>query len=113
AAYARSKGCEALVVDPGLAGAASAAAAGLFQEAWAGKKGQQHYHRGLPLLEKLYGIKSVRLTYDDGSQEAFHCVPPSLILEPMPIRKMVTAVGDGWLEAGGARYQGWLYKIGR
>ena len=38
AAYARSKGIETLVFDAGLTGAASPAAAGLFKEAWAGKK---------------------------------------------------------------------------
>ena len=38
AAYARHKGIEAIVFDAGLEGAASPAAAGLFQEKWAGKK---------------------------------------------------------------------------
>src|SRR5205823_1364132 len=41
--------------------------------------------------------------------EAFSFVPPSSVLEPKPIRQRVTAVGDGWLEAGGERYTGHVY----
>ena len=54
AAYARRKGIDATVFDPGLAGAASPAAAGLFQEAWAGTRLGEHYQRALPVLEQLY-----------------------------------------------------------
>ena len=61
AAYARSRGIEAKVFDPGLAGAASPAAAGLFKEAWTAAKWRDHYHRALPLLERLYGIRTVHL----------------------------------------------------
>jgi glycine/D-amino acid oxidase-like deaminating enzyme len=109
AAYARSKGYEALVFDPGLAEAASPAAAGLFKEEWAGKRWQEHYRHALPILDRLYGIKQVRLCRDDGVNETFLCVPPTAILEPSPIRQVVTSVGDGWLEAGGQRYEGYVY----
>ena len=109
AAYARSQGCPALVFDPGLAGAASAAAAGLFKEEWAGKKGRRHYEQALPVLEQLYGIRQVKLTHEDGSQETYLCVPPARILEPAPIRELVSAVGDGWLTTGGRRYEGSVY----
>ncbi len=109
AAYARSRGIETLVFDPCLAGAASGAAAGLFKEAWTGKKLQEHFHSALPVLDRLYGIRTVALAHDDGSQETLLFVPPILILEPSPIRQTVTAVGDGWLEAGGTRYEGWVY----
>src|SRR5712691_11032906 len=99
AAYARSKCFEALVFDPGLTGAASPAAAGLFKEEWAGKKLKKHYRRALPLLEQMYGIRHVHLTHGDGLKESFLFVPPTAILEPAPIRQLVTLVGDGWLEA--------------
>src|SRR5581483_2122110 len=82
AAYARSKGVEALVFDAGLTGAASHAAAGIFKEDWAGRKLREHYHRALPLLDRLYGIRHVALTHDDGRKETFLFVPPALILEP-------------------------------
>ncbi len=109
AAHARGKGIEALVFDAGLVGAASAAAAGLFKEEWAGKKLAEHYHNALPLLEQLYGLEHITLTHNDGRKEVFLFVPPRRILEPAPIRQLVTAVGDGWLEAGGCRYEGWVY----
>ncbi|MBI3823303.1 MAG: NAD(P)/FAD-dependent oxidoreductase [Planctomycetes bacterium] len=109
AAYARRRGIEALVFDAGLPGAASPAAAGLFKEAWAGKKLRHHFDRALPILDQLYGIRHVDLTHDDGSKETFLFVPPTAILEPTPIRQTVTAVGDGWLEAGGERHEGWVY----
>jgi glycine/D-amino acid oxidase-like deaminating enzyme len=109
AAYARSRGIEALVFDPGRAGAASPAAAGLFQESWAGQKLREHYLKGLPLLERLYGIRNVSLRYDDGSTEHLLFVSPTAILEPAPVRQLVTAVGEGWLEAGGQRYAGEVY----
>src|SRR5262245_14554583 len=108
AAYARHKGIEAIVFDAGLPGAASPAAAGLFQEAWAGKKLADHFRRAVPLLDRLYGIRHVRLR-QEGSEASFLCVPPSAILGPAPVRQPVTAVGDGWLEAGGRRHQGWVY----
>jgi glycine/D-amino acid oxidase-like deaminating enzyme len=109
AAHARSHDIEALVFDPGLDGAASHAAAGLFKEGWTGKKLHEHYHRALPLLDRLYGIRHVTLSHDDGNKEHLLFVPPTVILEPAPIRQLVTAVGDGWLEAGGQRYEGWVY----
>jgi hypothetical protein len=109
AAYARSKGIEARVFDPGRDGAASPAAAGLFKEAWAGKKLRAHYERALPLLERLYSLRSVRVIREDGSAEALQFVPPSAVLEATPLRQCVTHVGDGWLEAGGRRYEGWVY----
>jgi glycine/D-amino acid oxidase-like deaminating enzyme len=109
AAHARSKGVDAVVFDPGMSGAASPAAAGLFKEAWAGKKLQEHFQRARVLLEQLYGIRHVSLTHDDGAREPFLFVPPTAVLEPSPIREPVTAVGDGWLEAGGRRFEGYVY----
>jgi len=109
ATYARRMGIETLVFDPGLAGSASHAAAGLFKEDWIGKKMREHYDRALPLLERQYGIRTISLIHDDGSKEPFLFVPPTAILEPTPIREHVTAVGDGWLEASGCRYEGWIY----
>jgi glycine/D-amino acid oxidase-like deaminating enzyme len=109
AAYARSKGIETLVFDAGLNGAASHAAAGLFKHAWSGKKLREHYDRALPLLERLYGVRHVSLTNDNGDKEALLFVPPTAIMEANPIRQRVTAVGDGWLEAGEQRYEGWVY----
>jgi glycine/D-amino acid oxidase-like deaminating enzyme len=109
AAYARGQGLEAVVFDPGLDGAASPAAAGLFKEEWAGKKLREHYHRALPLLDRLYGLRHVTLTHDDGRKESLLFVPPTVILEPNPVRRRVTAVGDGWLEADGERFEGWVY----
>jgi glycine/D-amino acid oxidase-like deaminating enzyme len=109
AAYARRKGIEAVVFDPGLSGAASPAAAGLFCEGWVGAKLREHYHRALPVLDQLFGIRSIVLTTDDGRREDFLFVPPTAILEAAPIRQRVTAVGDGWLEADGQRHEGWVY----
>lgn len=109
AAYARRHGIEATVFDAHLPGAASPAAAGLFKEAWAGKKFKDHFRRAMPVLDQLYGLRHIDLTHDDGSQETFLFVPPSAILEPAPVRHQVTAVGDGWLEAGGERHEGWIY----
>jgi glycine/D-amino acid oxidase-like deaminating enzyme len=109
AAYARSKGVEALVFDAGLSGAASPAAAGLFKEDWAGTKLREHYHRALPLLDRLYGVGHVQLADDVGRRETFLFVPPTAILERNPARRLVTAVGDGWVEAEGRRYEGWVY----
>jgi len=109
AGYARSKGIEATVFDPNLPGAASPAAAGLFKEAWAGKKLHDHFERALVLLDRQYGIRRVQLAHADGSREELLSVPPTIILDPNPVRDAVTAVGDGWLEAGGRRYEGWVY----
>jgi hypothetical protein len=109
AAYARRRGVEAVVFDPGLPGAASPAAAGLFAEHWAGRKLAEHHARALPLLERLYGVRTVTLTHDDGRPESLLFVPPSAVLEREPVRQRVSAVGDGWLEAGGRRYEGWVY----
>src|SRR5262245_35649431 len=99
AAYARSRGIEAVVFDPGLDGAASPAAAGLFKEEWTGRKLRAHFHRALPLLDRLYGLRHVTLTLDDGRKESLLFVPPTVILELNPVRSRVTSVGDGWLEA--------------
>ena len=109
AAYARTRGIPTMVFDPGTIGAASPAAAGLFKEQWAGRKLRHHFHPAMTLLDQLYGIRRVDLTHNDGRVEEFHCVPSSAILDSDPIRAAVTAVGDGWLEAGGARYEGWVY----
>src|SRR5262245_51959734 len=109
ASYARSRGIEAIVFDPGLPGAASPAAAGLFKESWAGKKLKQHFFDGMQILDRLYGIRNVTLLDDDDRPESFLFVPPTAILEPAPIRQQVSAVGDGWLEAAGQRYEGWVY----
>jgi hypothetical protein len=109
AAYARRKGIEAVVFDSASPGAASPAAAGLFQEKWAARKLRTHYHHALPLLERLANIQSLSLKHDDGSAESLLFIPPSALLEPNPIRQQVTAVGDGWLEAAGRRYQGCVY----
>jgi glycine/D-amino acid oxidase-like deaminating enzyme len=109
AAYARSKDIEAVVFDSGRAGAASPAAAGLFQEKWAARKLRPHYHHAFPLLDRLFNVRHISLTRDDGSTEPLLFVPPADILEPQPIRQQVTSVGDGWLEAGGQRYEGWVY----
>lgn len=109
AAYARAQGIETLLFDPGLPGAASPAAAGLFKESWAGVKWGDHFQRALPVLDKLFGIRSITLTHDDGTKEPFLFVPSTCILEPNPVRQTVSVVGDGWLEAGGQRYEGWVY----
>jgi hypothetical protein len=109
AAWARAHGIEATVFDPGFDGAASPAAAGLFKEEWAARKLRAHHHRALPLLERLYGIRTVSLARDDGGREELLFVPPAAVLEPEPLRVAVSAVGDGWLEAGGRRYEGWVY----
>jgi glycine/D-amino acid oxidase-like deaminating enzyme len=109
AAYARHKGLETLVFDAGLPGAASQAAAGLISETWTGRKLRESYQRALPVLDLLYGLRRVSLAHDDGSQQLFWFVPPRAILEPAPVRQRVTSVGDGWLEAGGRRYEGWVY----
>jgi hypothetical protein len=109
AAWARRHGIETLVFDAGLEGAASPAAAGLFKEQWAGRKLAADFHRALPVLDQLYGIRHVDLIQDDGVRETFLFVPPTAILEREPIRLAVDAVGDGWLEAGGVRHEGWVY----
>jgi glycine/D-amino acid oxidase-like deaminating enzyme len=110
AAYARSKGIEAVVFDAGLEGAASPAAAGLFKEDWARRrKMRPHYLYALPLLERLYEVRQLSLMRDDGSRESLLGIPPAAILEPAPIRRRVTSIGDGWLEADGQRHEGWVY----
>jgi len=106
AAYARRNGLEALVFDPGLEGAASPAAAGLFKEEWAGRKWHDHFRIALPVLDELYGIRHIDLMHDDGVKEQFLFVPPSAILETKPLPHTVTAVGDGWLDAAGQRFEG-------
>src|SRR5262249_53574404 len=109
AAYARSRGIEAVVFDPGLPGAASHAAAGLFRKEWAGKRFLGHFCQAVPVLERLYGIRQVSLKRDDGMKETLLFVPPWAVMETAPRRERVTSVGDGWLEAGGRRYEGWVY----
>lgn len=109
AAYARSRGLEATVFDAGMDGSASPAAAGLFQEAWIGKKWRETCRHALDVLDELYGIRHLSLLRDDGSAEAFLFVPPSAILERDPCRARVSRIGDGWLEADGQRHDGWVY----
>jgi glycine/D-amino acid oxidase-like deaminating enzyme len=109
ASYARRKGLQAHVFDANLHGAASPAAAGLFKKQWAGKKFQGYFERGLSLLELLYEVRTVTLELPEGIRESLLHIPPRLILEPTPKRMQVTAIGDGWLEADGQRYQGWVY----
>lgn len=109
AAYARRKGIEAIVFDAALAGAASPAAAGLLSERWVSRKLRPHFDQALPVLEALFGLDSVSLAWEDGQHETFLFVPPTRVLEPNPLRHTVTAVGDGWLEADGRRYDGWVY----
>jgi glycine/D-amino acid oxidase-like deaminating enzyme len=109
AAHARSRGLKALVFDAGLPGAASAAAAGLFKEEWAGKKWRTYYEQALPILDQIYGIRHVQLMGDEGARDTLLWVPPRLILEPNPIRHTVTAVGDGWLDTAEEHYEGWVY----
>jgi hypothetical protein len=81
----------------------------LFKESWAGIKLREHYHRALPLLDQLYGIRHINLKQEDGSKETFLFVRPSAIMEAAPCHHLVTRAGDGWLEAGGRRYEGWVY----
>ena len=88
---------------------ASPAAAGLFKEAWAGRKLREHFEQAVPILERLYGIRTVNLAGDEGRAQPFLFVPPTAILEPLPVRQLVTAIGDGWLEAASRRYEGWVY----
>jgi hypothetical protein len=98
------------VFDAGLEGAASHAAAGLFKEDWARRrKMRPHYLYALPILERLYELRQVSLTRDDGSCESLLCISPAAILEPDPIRRRVASLGDGWLEADGQRHEGWVY----
>lgn len=109
ATYARSKGLEVHVFNAHREGAASPAAAGLFKEAWAGRRFAEHYRRGLTLLDRFHSVQSISLRRDDGGTEALLFVSPTAILERTPLREEVTAVGDGWLEAGGVRHAGWVY----
>ncbi len=109
AAYAKTKGVEVLLFDAGLPGAASPAAAGLFKEAWVGHKLRDHYHAAIPLLDRLFGLRQISLTHDDGERETFQFVPPSAILESSPIRAQVTAVGDGFIVAEARRLEGCVY----
>jgi hypothetical protein len=109
AAWARRHGIEARVFDAGMDGAASPAAAGLFTSAWIGRRFREDYLRAVPLLEQLTEVRHIALTHDDGQREHLLCVPPAAVLEPAPVRQRVTAVGDGWLEAGGQLHHGWVY----
>jgi hypothetical protein len=74
-----------------------------------GRKLRGQYQPGLRLLEQLYGVRTVVLTRDDGGKESLLCVPPAAVMEPAPIRRRVTSVGDGWLEAEGERFEGRVY----
>jgi glycine/D-amino acid oxidase-like deaminating enzyme len=109
AAYARTKGIEAIVFDAALDGAASPAAAGLFSERWAGHKLGEHFHRALPFLEQRYGVRSIDFQTAEGQRQSLLCVPPAAMLESAPVRQRVTAVGDGWLEADGRVCRGDVY----
>ncbi len=109
AAQARSRGIETLVFDDGREGAASPAAAGLIREAWTGKKLRHHFLPALRLLEKHYAVRTVTFSREGGGTESLLFVPPSAILDPNPVRERVTAVGNGWLECAGRRYEGWVY----
>ncbi|MBI2806862.1 MAG: NAD(P)/FAD-dependent oxidoreductase [Planctomycetes bacterium] len=109
ATYARARGIEATVFDAGLPGAASPAAAGLFKEAWAGRRFHEPFRQALPVLDQLYGIRKVQLRHDDDTAEEFLFVPPGTILAANPVRRRVTAIGDGWLEVDGQRHEGWVY----
>jgi glycine/D-amino acid oxidase-like deaminating enzyme len=109
ASYARRKGIEAVVFDSGCLASASPAAAGLFQEKWAARSLRPHYFHALPLLASIANIQHISLRRDDGGTESLLFVPPSHILEPNPIHQKATSIGDGWLEAGGCRYEGWVY----
>ena len=109
AAYARSRGIQATVFDAGLTGAASPAAAGLFKENWIGRKWRDTCPHALGVLDQLYGIRHVPLQRENDGLEDFLFVPPSAILEADPCRERVSRIGDGWLEADGRRYDGWIY----
>jgi glycine/D-amino acid oxidase-like deaminating enzyme len=109
AAYARSKGIEALVFDPALPEAASPVSAGMFAAHWVHGKFLRYHHHAVPLLEQLYGIRTLKMARENGEHIEVMWVPPALVLEPAPVREMVTTIGDGWLEAAGIRYEGWVY----
>jgi glycine/D-amino acid oxidase-like deaminating enzyme len=124
AAYARHRGVETTVFDAGLPGAASPAAGGLFKEAWLGRKFAPYYRDAIAVLESLYPIQDIELRCVGQAflpaeemagrnacptSESFHFIPPLSILETNPVREEVTAIGDGWLEAGGRRHEGAVY----
>jgi glycine/D-amino acid oxidase-like deaminating enzyme len=109
AAYARLHGREAVVFDPGLPGAASPAAAGLFCAAWTGRKHAAIYPEAVAVLEALAPVRDLVFEHPDGSRETIRFVPPSAILEPAPIHETVTDVGDGWLVTESGRHEGLVY----
>ena len=109
AAYARRQGREVVVFDPGLPGAASPAAAGLFCEAWVGRKHVAVYAAAAAVLESLYPVRDIDFERSDGGRQTIRFVSPAAILEPAPIRETVTAVGDGWLTTESGRYEGIVY----
>jgi hypothetical protein len=74
-----------------------------------GKRFLKDFLPAVQVLERLYGVRHVLLRHDDGTRETLLFVPPSAIVEPSPIRERVTSIGDGWLEAGGQKYTGWVY----
>jgi glycine/D-amino acid oxidase-like deaminating enzyme len=109
AAYARRHGREVVVFDPGLPGAASPAAAGLFCEAWLGRKHVAVYADAVSVLESLYPIRDIDFERSNGGRQTIRFVSPAAILEPAPIRETVTAVGDGWLTTESGRHEGHVY----
>ena len=109
AAHARRLGREVVVFDPGLPGAASPAAAGLFSPAWVGRKHAAIYAEAVGVLEALFPIRDVVFERSDGGQETIRFIPPALILERAPVRETVTAIGDGWLATESGRQEGLVY----
>ncbi len=109
AAYARREGREVVVFDPGLPGAASPAAAGLFCAAWVGRKHVALYADAVHVLEALFPIRDIVFERTEGCPETIRFVPPAAILEPAPIRETVTEVGDGWLATESGRQEGFVY----
>ncbi|HEX3315749.1 MAG TPA: FAD-dependent oxidoreductase [Gemmataceae bacterium] len=109
AAYARRQGREVVVFDPGLPGAASPAAAGLFSPAWVGRKHAAIYVEAASVLEPLFLIRDVVFERSDGGCETIRFIPPAAILEAAPIRETVTEIGDGWLATESGRQEGLVY----
>jgi glycine/D-amino acid oxidase-like deaminating enzyme len=109
AAYARRQGREVLVFDPGLPGAASPCAAGLFAPAWVGRKHASIYPEAAAVLESLYPVRDIVFERSDGGVETLRFVSPTAILEPAPIRETVSEVGDGWIMTESGRHEGIVY----
>ena len=108
AAYARARGLEVLFSTlPGLL--AQFGGGRPFQGRVGRQQTADHFRAALPLLDRLFGIRHISLLHRDEGEEPFLFVPPAAILERNPMRDTVSAVGDGWLEAGGKRYEGSVY----